>query len=74
MGACISSNCSPARTTGTVLTAGGLGLFVDAKDDAARTYYERFGFLPLPDNPLQLFLPLSTIQEALRATGRTPNG
>lgn len=55
-------------------SAGGLGLFVDAKDDAARTYYERFGFLPLPDNPLQLFLPLSTIQEALRATGRTPNG
>ena len=24
-------------------SAGGLGLFVDAKDDAARTYYERFG-------------------------------
>jgi hypothetical protein len=53
-------------------SAGGLGLFVDAKDAAARAYYERFGFVPLPDNPLHLFLPLSTIQEALRAAGRTP--
>jgi GNAT superfamily N-acetyltransferase len=46
-------------------SAGGIGLFVDAKDDAARTYYERFGFVPLPDNPLQLFLPVQTIREAL---------
>lgn len=47
-------------------SAGGIGLFVDAKDDAAKTYYERFGFVPLPDNPLQLFLPLQTIREALK--------
>jgi len=40
-------------------------LFVDAKDDEAKAYYEQFGFIPLPDNPLQLFLPVQTIREAL---------
>jgi ribosomal protein S18 acetylase RimI-like enzyme len=45
--------------------AGGIGLFVDAKDDEAKRYYERFGFVSLPANPLELFLPLRTIQEAL---------
>ena len=46
-------------------SAGGIGLFVDAKDDAAKMYYQRFGFVSLPDNPLQLFLPLQTVREAL---------
>jgi GNAT superfamily N-acetyltransferase len=46
-------------------SAGGIGLFVDAKDEAAKTYYERFGFVPLPDNPMQLFLPLQTLRKAL---------
>jgi len=46
-------------------SAGGIGLFVDAKDETARDFYEHFGFLTLPDSPLQLFLPLHTIREAL---------
>jgi ribosomal protein S18 acetylase RimI-like enzyme len=41
---------------------GGIGLFVDAKDATAAEYYARFGFIPLPHNPLQLFLPTKTIQ------------
>lgn len=45
-------------------TAGGIGLFVDAKDDAAKHYYEQFGFVPMPSNELELFLPVKTIQEA----------
>ena len=45
--------------------AGGIGLFVDAKNDEARRYYERFGFVSLPANELELFLPVKTIQEAL---------
>jgi GNAT superfamily N-acetyltransferase len=39
-----------------------IGFFVDAKNDEAKTYYEQFGFIPLPDNPLELFLPLTTLQ------------
>jgi ribosomal protein S18 acetylase RimI-like enzyme len=46
-------------------TAGGIGLFVDAKDQDARRYYEQFGFIALPSNELELFLPVKTIQEAL---------
>ncbi len=46
-------------------TAGGIGLFVDAKDHDAKHYYEQFGFVPLPSSELELFLPVKTIQEAL---------
>lgn len=46
-------------------TAGGIGLFVDAKDHDGARYYEQFGFVPLPSNELQLFLPLRTIRNAL---------
>ncbi len=45
--------------------AGGIGLFVDAKDQEAKRYYEQFGFVSLPSNELELFLPVKTIQEAL---------
>lgn len=44
--------------------AGGIGLFVDAKDLSAKAFYEHFGFVPLPSNEMQLFLPVATIQEA----------
>lgn len=42
-------------------TAGGIGLFVDAKDVAAQTYYARYGFVSLEDCPLLMFLPLSQV-------------
>ena len=45
--------------------AGGIGLFVDAKDHEAKRYYDQFGFVSLPSNELELFLPVKTIQEAL---------
>jgi len=45
--------------------AGGIGLFVDAKDEKAKRFYEHFGFVPLPSNDLELFLPVATIQQAL---------
>jgi GNAT superfamily N-acetyltransferase len=46
-------------------TAGGIGLFVDAKDANARQFYEKFGFIPIPPNDLELFLPVKTIEEAV---------
>lgn len=45
-------------------TAGGIGLFVEAKDEGARRFYEGFGFVSLPSNPLRLFLPAKTILAA----------
>jgi ribosomal protein S18 acetylase RimI-like enzyme len=41
--------------------AGGIGLFVDAIDDQAAGYYQRFGFEASPDNPLLLFLPARVV-------------
>lgn len=36
-------------------------LIVDAKDDAAATFYRHHGFIALPDAPSTLFLPLASI-------------
>jgi GNAT superfamily N-acetyltransferase len=41
-----------------------IGFFVDAKDMNAKQYYEQFGFILLPDDPLELFLPLATLRQA----------
>lgn len=36
---------------------------VDAKNDAARAFYLRYGFLELPSRPDRLFLPMATIEQ-----------
>ena len=36
-------------------------MVVDAKDENARRFYEGFGFIPLPETPNRLFLPLSSV-------------
>jgi ribosomal protein S18 acetylase RimI-like enzyme len=41
-----------------------IGFFVDAKNEEAKGYYEKFGFISLPDTPLELFLPIATLQQA----------
>lgn len=46
-------------------TVGGIGLFVNAKDQDAKCYYKQFGFEPMPSDEFELFLPVTTIQEAL---------
>ncbi|MBF0119151.1 MAG: GNAT family N-acetyltransferase [Desulfobacterales bacterium] len=40
-----------------------VGLFVDAKDNIVKDYYLKFGFIPLPDHPLELFLPIETVKK-----------
>jgi hypothetical protein len=46
------------------------GLFVDAKDEHAAAFYQRFGFVSLPSNPRRLFLPLETLLRVAALTGR----
>jgi len=41
--------------------AGVIGLFVDAKNDSARSFYQRYGFVTLAQ-PLHLFLPIETLR------------
>ena len=52
------------RTVLIAEQAGLIGLFVDAKDERAYKFYERYGFVSLPGHVLQLFLPLETLRLA----------
>ncbi|MBM3277306.1 MAG: GNAT family N-acetyltransferase [Candidatus Handelsmanbacteria bacterium] len=38
-----------------------MAVVVDAKDEGARRFYERYGFIKFPDQPFRLFLPMQTI-------------
>lgn len=49
------------RTALIAEQAGVIGLFVDAKNDSAQRFYLYYGFLPIPEQPLKLFLPVETI-------------
>jgi GNAT superfamily N-acetyltransferase len=42
---------------------GAYALLVDAKEDRARSFYEYYGFLRLPDRPYTLFLPIDTFAD-----------
>ena len=49
------------RTLKISENAGIIGLFVDAKNQGTKEYYQKFGFIPLLDKGLTLFLPLKTL-------------
>jgi len=53
------------RALAVAREVGGVALAIDAKDERAATWYERFGALRLLDDPLKLVLPLDTIRAAL---------
>lgn len=46
---------------------GVIGFFVDAKNHDSRIYYEQFGFVSFPKQPLEMFLPLATLRQAVAA-------
>jgi ribosomal protein S18 acetylase RimI-like enzyme len=54
------------RTVLIAEQAGLIGLFVDAQNEQARTFYEKYGFILLPGHELQLFLPVETLRLAVR--------
>ena len=43
---------------------GMIGIIVDAKDEQARRWYERYEFERLPDQPLTLWLPTKVIERS----------
>ncbi len=53
------------RTARISEDAGLVGMFVDAKDDTAKDYYIKFGFIPRENDNLVLYLPIATIRQAL---------
>ena len=54
-----------ARALAVAAEVGGVALAIDAKDRDAVRWYQRFGAVPLLDDPLKLILPLAVIAEAL---------
>jgi len=38
-------------------------IVVDAKDEITRRFYEKYGFIPFQEEPLKLFLPISTLKQ-----------
>lgn len=53
---------SICKTAAVAEIAGGIGLFVDAKDEAAAAFYTKFGFEPTPPDPLTLFMPMQAVR------------
>lgn len=53
------------RTLQAADIAGIRALVVHAKDDAARTFYERYDFIPSPTDPLHLFTLLKDVRKAV---------
>ena len=52
-------------------TIGSLAVVVDAKGDAAREWYLKYGFLELGGHPHRLYLPMQSIKEELRRGAKT---
>lgn len=57
------------RALSVAAEIGGVALAIDAKNQRAAAWYERFGAIRLLDEPLTLVLPLKTIADALAASG-----
>ncbi len=45
-------------------TIGAYAVIVDAKDESAKKFYEKYGFITLADDPMSLFLPIESIPES----------
>jgi GNAT superfamily N-acetyltransferase len=59
------------RAIAVAAEVGGIALAIDAKNERAAAWYERFGALRLMDDPLRLLLPLATIADAAPIRGKS---
>jgi predicted N-acetyltransferase YhbS len=55
------------RALAVATEVGGAALAIDAKDEKAAKWYQRFGALALLDDSLKLVLPLAVIADAITA-------
>ena len=58
------------RCLAVAAEVGGVALAIDAMNERAAEWYERFGALALLDDPLRLILPLGTIADVIAKIGR----
>ncbi len=59
------------RVQAASASVGVYAILVDAKDDSAKSFYKKYGFIELVDEPMTLFLPLASFPklECGRRTG-----
>ena len=58
------------RVLAVAAEVGGVALAINAKDEKAAKWYERFGAFALLDDPLKLVLPLNVIADAIATSGK----
>lgn len=51
------------------LEIGAMAVVVDAKDEGAARFYERYGFRRFEDLPLKLYMPMAEIEQLMRSGG-----
>jgi ribosomal protein S18 acetylase RimI-like enzyme len=57
------------RAANASRSIGSMAVIVDAKDDQARGFYERYEFQRFADDPYRLFLPVADAERVARVTG-----
>lgn len=57
------------RTRAAAESIAAMALVVDAIDEEAAAFYRKWGFLPFPDQPNRLTMPMTTILDALERLG-----
>ena len=62
-----------ARALAVATEVGGVALAIDAQDGDAARWHQRFGAVPLLDDPVKLILPLAFIAQAC-TRGALPEG
>lgn len=51
--------------------SGCAAVLVDAKDEGVKSFYVKYGFEPLPELPLRLFIPVATVKKLWPTTANT---
>jgi ribosomal protein S18 acetylase RimI-like enzyme len=53
------------RAFDNVGTVASLAVIVDVKDENARRFYSKYGFLSFPDTPNRMYIPMKTVERLL---------
>jgi ribosomal protein S18 acetylase RimI-like enzyme len=59
------------RALGNVGTVASLAVIVDVKDEHARRFYSKYGFLSFPDAKKRMYLPMKTVERLFRGRATT---
>jgi len=61
-----------ARCAAAAVEIGGRAVLVHAKDDTAASFYRRYGFQPLPENPRHVYILMKDLRASIRHSLESP--